>query len=300
MVIDSPFLSVMSSLSDLLRVAARETSPHILPECSLHIQQIAREHPAISELLLSQAQSRASYLMPQLFLELGYSAVVGSNMDAAQRSATAPFAMLCLSCGIADDLIDSANGGFTDRMGLGCMALAIAAAAWSIVAQDSDCTRRTLLGEVLSAFVADGINTAYREMQYAKTISFSLDAYLEVSSHKAAVYTEHSLLIAHAISGAAAPLRHTLSDLGRSTGLALQMLDDLLDVDADGREAPDAPLTYALFLRSTGQPLSAAYDLIDETIERSKRIADSLPHPTRLIGLLDNLQSFLHYYGTFA
>ena len=150
-------------------------------------------------------------------------------------------------------------------MTLGCTALAIAGHAWATVAGDGDERRRTLLSHAISAFIADGILTAKHEISYSHAKGFSLASYIAVSTEKAAVYTRHPLLVAHALSGAPAILREQLTRLGTTTGLIIQLIDDLLDAKTD-HPLDGNPITYPMFLINSGSALTPVYDLIDEQV----------------------------------
>jgi Polyprenyl synthetase len=287
----------MNSLSGFLEAAVRKAAPHILTECENRIAEIAKSHQSIAEALNRNAKGRASYLMPQLFLEIGYGALAGHPMDGDLRSRGAAFSLLCLSCGVADDLIDSAAGDFQDRMALGCSALALAGHAWEAVAQDCDECRRRLLSNALSSFVADGIKTAYEEIRYSLETEFSLPRYLAISSKKATVYTHHSLLVAHALSHSDESLREPLKRLGQSAGLAFQLIDDALDARAD--RASGAASTYATILISADEPLDPLYVIVDQQLSVALDVCGLLPYPEQLSSLLEELRWYISLHSLY-
>ncbi|HEX3683169.1 MAG TPA: class 1 isoprenoid biosynthesis enzyme [Bryobacteraceae bacterium] len=267
--------------------------PRVMKECQERVAQIVNSHDLIQQVFSRPDDySRASYLIPQLFIELGYGALTNADMEHDLRSSGAAFSLVCLSCGVADDLIDSSRLAFEDRMALGAAALAFAGQGWMMIAQISDDARRQLLSHTLSAFIADGLQTAKREIAYAGNNTFALESYTSISTDKAGIYIRHSLLLAHALSNSDPIFIDVLLQLSSALGLAMQLIDDILDCN-ETPETLEQGLTYPAFLLRTQGDLGPAYLLIDEQLEAAQNICGQLPYPYHILTPVTRLRSLL-------
>jgi hypothetical protein len=286
----------MKSTSKFLESTIGSIFPHVFVESSAIIYDLCQRNPILQEPLQSHGGFRAAYIVPQLFSELGYAALTGRTMELELRRRSAGLTLMCLSVAVADDLVDGeTNDGFHERMPLACVSLAIIEYVFTMIAQDEDGARRKIFSAALSSFVTEVIEAGHQELQYTGLPEFSIESYIAITKKKSALYTQHSLLIAHALSNADPVLKETLVRLGDSTGIALQVIDDILDAKKDvtmkGR-----PMTYPMFLLANGKSLDPAYSLIDKELCTALALCDSLPFPRQVKSLLLQFRSLVSFY----
>jgi geranylgeranyl pyrophosphate synthase len=278
----------MPTMSGFLEKTIVERFPHIQEDYNERITDIAQRHPSLGELFKQHARFRAAYVIAQLFIEVSYKALTGHAIEVELRRRSAAFSLMCLCLGIADDLVDLPTD-FDNRMGLGCLALAILDYAYNSVADDPDANRRRIFLKTLSSFAADAIIAGQQERRYARERQGSLEAYIEITSKKTTLYTRHSLHLSHSLSKCSPVLIHPIERLGHSAGMAIQILDDLLDAKTEPIVSGQ-PITYPSMLLGRGERLDPVHSLLERELLDAIGSCRDLPFPDDLISLLVELQ----------
>jgi geranylgeranyl pyrophosphate synthase len=284
--------------SEILKHTLMRLFPSIGRESEEITKALADTHPTIAQALADHGRFRAAYVIPQLFLDLSYSALTDRPLALADRGRAAAIPLMCLALAVADDLVDADDIlDATDHshrnksMDMACVALAILDHAYALVMDDDEPNRRVVMSRALSSFVADVLRAAHSEQRYALERDFSLDAYLTVTATKSELYTRPSASLAHALSHSCDTLMSSLLSVGRNTAVALQILDDYLDASSDRRSGL-AP-TYPAFLIGSGMPLAPMYTLIDEHLAAAIAACSALPYPEHLLRLLRQMRMFV-------
>jgi hypothetical protein len=236
--------------------------------------------------------SRAALLIPHLFTELGYYAISGQTTNAHLQKYVMNFSFICLAIAFADDMVDSKDKDFAQRMTRGCIVVELMDYAYQdlLLSRSEEIPNITL--NQIASLVQDVINTASAEIEYRKLDTFSLERYLEVTRKKTSLYTTHGLLLASKFLGKFQENQKLLVDIGESMGTAIQLIDDLLDVHEDLQQ--DRPsLTYPVFLTQQQQSIEPIHRLINKELMHSVELSQQLPYPEHLVKVALNINKII-------
>lgn len=248
--------------------------------------ELALRHPVFASAWRG-CHGRAGFLLPHMLAEYGHEARSGRLPSATVRSALLPLGFQALAICVDDDVADGQVGGLVERVAALSVAELLQAQAWGRLPRSKP--HAALVRAELERLLA--VVTRYQhldalQIERAAAGDFQLPDYLE-ATFKTGSLVAAGLRLGLALAGGD-PEATAVERFARNLGLALQIVDDVRDLDEDSASF-GAPVTLPMLHVTRGEPLSNAYSIAERALEDADALGAGFGPGRRLARLVERL-----------
>lgn len=255
------------------------------------LADIAQDYCYSAVTIDASMAGRAALLIPHNFVNIGIYSITGRFLEGEEIESAITYALTCLAIAVADDLIDSFSNSFSQRTELGCNFIALQDYAYSRLLRTSRPIMSATL-EVINRFTVDFARTCAKEVRLREANEFDLSEYLSLASIKTSLYVRYGMVLGASMTKRTDEMIGLYGNLGCKIGTAIQMIDDILDIEEDTAQSP-VPITYPVYLHRHGSNMDAAKALIADQLLSAKNLCKDLPFSDQIEAVIENLQSYL-------
>lgn len=280
------------STSGLMRHLFGDDMHIIQPAYDEVITELARSHPSFVD-TFEECRGRTAFLLPYFATEYGHFSSVGSFLPTHAKPLVIGYSLICLAIAVDDDVVDEFRHDPIRTMKMLCTAELLCNEAYSTLVKSTRPRERDIVLETIHDFL-----TAVTEFQYKDIIfiaqtcrkAFQLDDYLRLT-YKTGCIFDKGFDLGLQLASADEAHRRLGGRVSRAIGCALQLLDDLLDLEDDQRSFGEFPITYPMVTRAKQGTFDDVFALIESKLGEAKDCSARFKHPMKVLSTIDGLKA---------
>jgi hypothetical protein len=279
-------LPVKTSTSNIMHYLFGDDLARVMPLYDAAIDELIAQNPMFSY-MLSQCRGRTMFLWTYFPIEYGYYATCGELLPDALQILALGYSLISLAVGVDDDIVDELRDDPLKMMEAACTAALLRNKGYRILA-DSPCHEAARLvqehmGRYLQSVTQQQMIDSIFLHQTCRA-GFRLADYLD-GTYKTGCVFDYGFSLGQLLGG----VEPSGQPLAKCLGMALQLLDDVLDLPEDHLAFPDYSMTYPLYLVRRAELLTPVFEIVDNELAAASCICQQFRYPAKALALVSGL-----------